>query len=155
MNRTRANGNHGLSNEKLYYVWNAMNDRCHNENAIVYHRYGARGIFVCDEWRTGNSSNYFAFREWCLANGWKPGLTIDRVDNDAGYSPDNCRVVCNRTQARNRRSTIWIQVDEDTKLSLPAACEKFGVNYKNCREFMYRRRDAMSPSEAYFKYIKG
>ena len=94
---------HGMSNERLYAVWNAMINRCYKENHKEYHRYGGRGITVCDQWR----NNYLSFREWAIANGYDENAprgqcTIDRVDNDKGYSPDNCRWVDMKLQAENR-----------------------------------------------------
>jgi len=67
--------------------YNGMIGRCHNPSAKDYPRYGGRGIYICDEWR----GHFDVFREWSLANGYHDGLTIDRVDNDKGYSPSNCQ----------------------------------------------------------------
>lgn len=76
-----------VRNEKLYHVFYGMKARCNNPNNPNYHKYGARGIKLCDEWE----HNYMAFRQWALENGYKEGLTIDRVDSDKGYYPENCR----------------------------------------------------------------
>ena len=80
---------HGLANkDPLYSVWKGMRERCSNPRQEFWHRYGGRGIRVCDEW-----DNFAAFREWALAHNWERGLQIDRIDDMRGYSPDNCRVV--------------------------------------------------------------
>ena len=83
--------------ERLYSIWSGMKQRCNNPNAPNFPRYGGRGITICDEW-----SDYTAFREWALSNGYADNLTIDRIDNDKGYSPDNCRWATKAQQVINR-----------------------------------------------------
>jgi hypothetical protein len=85
---------------RLYSVWSSMRWRCKDPTAPCYKNYGARGITVCAEWE-----DYMVFREWALAAGYAPGLTIDRIDNDAGYRPGNCRWVSRSVNIRNRRIT--------------------------------------------------
>lgn len=87
--------------KRLQKVWAAMRLRCFEPTYKAFKHYGARGITVCDEWR-GNST---AFVNWAFANGYRPGLEIDRRDNDGNYSPENCRFVTRKQNARNRRNT--------------------------------------------------
>lgn len=91
-----------ISTTRLYYCWSAFKARCLNPKAQAYRYYGARGITVCDEWR----GSFAAFEAWAIANGFKPELQIDRIDNDKGYSPDNCRWVDRVTNSNNRRDTL-------------------------------------------------
>jgi hypothetical protein len=91
---------HGYYGHPLYGVWNNMKNRCTNKNLQSYKNYGGRGIFVCEEWL-----NPKTFIEWCLANGWEKSLEIDRINNDDGYYPKNCRfVTISENQFNTRRS---------------------------------------------------
>lgn len=91
---------HGEKRTRLYNIWSGMKARCENPNEAAYPRYGGRGIMVCTEWR----SDFVAFRAWALENGYSPELTIDRRENDLGYSPSNCRWRTYTEQNRNRRN---------------------------------------------------
>lgn len=91
---------HGEANAPLYHVPNSMHQRCENPRAHDYQWYGAMGVTVCDEWKL---TEYPAFKAWALENGYRPGLTIDRIDPGKGYSPDNCRWITIAEQQRNRR----------------------------------------------------
>lgn len=95
---------HGGRNSKLYRIWSNMKDRCNNPDCKVYSDYGGRGIKVCKEW----IDDFSAFQKWALANGYKEGLTIDRKDNDKGYSPDNCRWTDRKIQGNNKRNCRYI-----------------------------------------------
>lgn len=86
------------SRSRLHSVWCNMKSRCTNPNSTKYADYGARGIRVCGEW-----ASYGNFLDWSLANGYQSDLTLDRKDNYAGYSPDNCRWVTTTVQQRNKR----------------------------------------------------
>lgn len=84
----------------LYKIWERMVWRCHHvtQGHTDYRYYRGRGITVCDEWR----ASFAAFRDWALAHGYAEGLSIDRIDNDGGYRPDNCRWVTMAEQAKNK-----------------------------------------------------
>lgn len=89
---------HGQSNTRLYYIWRAMKERCFNKNSRVYNRYGGRGITVCDEW----ANSFEAFYKWSINNGYSQKLTLDRIDNDGIYEPDNCRWTTMKVQNQNK-----------------------------------------------------
>ncbi len=76
----------------LYQTWACMKKRCINPKNKYYHRYGGRGITVCKEWR----NDYLSFKNWAMDNGYQDNLTIDRIDNNRGYGPDNCQWITNR-----------------------------------------------------------
>jgi hypothetical protein len=115
---------HGLYRHPLRYIHRTMVRRCHNEKDAAYHRYGARGIKVCDEWR--NSLQDFMI--WAIGAGWKPWLTIDRRNNDGNYEPSNCRFVNRTVQANNRRTNHIIEYNGE-KMSLADFCRKYNLSY--------------------------
>lgn len=89
--------------DRLDIIHFNMIQRCTNPNSTYFPRYGGRGITVCHEWRTRNN-----FKEWALSHGYRNNLTIDRIDNDKGYSPDNCRWVTPSQNCCNRSTTHFV-----------------------------------------------
>ena len=87
------------SKTKLYRVWENMKTRCLNKNNPGYSYYGARGISISADW----VNSFKAFKDWAMANGYKEGLSIDRIDNNGNYADHNCRWVTNEIQRRNTR----------------------------------------------------
>lgn len=118
---------HGGANTAIYSRWCSMKDRCCNPNNPSYHNYGGRGITICDEW----VKDFEAFRTWAYENGYRPNLTLERIDNNKGYSPDNCRFISNARQQRNRRKTVMLTYNGETK-PLATWCDIYGLNLKTC-----------------------
>lgn len=84
--------------KNLFWVWHGIKARCLNPNHSTFYRYGGRGISVCKQWL--NDSKLFF--DWALSNGWSKGLTVDRINNDGDYSPENCRIVSHAENCQNR-----------------------------------------------------
>ena len=122
--RKEITSTHNLSKTLPYDTWVSMVRRCHNSRDKDYVNYGARGITVCSEWLS-----YPNFYKWMTDNGYVKGLTIDRIDNDKGYSPENCRLVTMRVQQQNRRNTIFVKLDGVT-LPLIEVSRKFNIHYQ-------------------------
>lgn len=119
------NHKHKMSGSRLYEIWQGMKSRCYNVHDARYSRYGGRGIIVCDEWK----NDFDSFYHWSIENGYDNSLTIDRIDNDKNYCPDNCRWADAKTQARNRSTNIEITIGNATK-TLTEWCEIFDLDYK-------------------------
>jgi hypothetical protein len=128
---------HGLSDSRINRIWYHMKNRCYNKKHPKYKDYGGRGITVCDEW----IDDFQAFVFWAFRNGYKNNLSIDRDDNDKGYSPDNCRWVNNTTQCRNKRTTFMLEYNGVTK-PLMTWCDEFSLYYPCVyQNIKYRARD--------------
>lgn len=121
---------HGKSHSRLFSIWSNMISRCENENIKVYQYYGKRGISVCKEWR----NDFREFYKWANAHGYKDDLTLDRIDNDKGYAPDNCRWVTMKSQANNTRRNRLITYNGETKTL------KQWADIMGCNESMLRSR---------------
>lgn len=118
---------------KLISVYYDMLKRCHDSKNKGYEKYGAKGIYVCEEWRS-NCSNFY---KWAKENGYKEGLTIDRIDNNKGYSPDNCRWTTWKVQTVNRRNTRWILFNGEKK-TLKEWSEELNISYQVLADRIYR-----------------
>ncbi|AFL99510.1 AP2 domain-containing protein [Desulfitobacterium dehalogenans ATCC 51507] len=90
---------HGHTDDRLNSIWRDMKKRCYNPRNKSYKDYGARGIELCNEWR----NDFMSFYKWAIANGYSDELSIDRIDNDKGYEPSNCRWATRLTQNINQR----------------------------------------------------
>lgn len=127
---------HKYSDYSLYRTWISMRKRCYSVTEPAYKDYGGRGITVCDEW----NSDYNSFLIWAKSNGYQKGLTIDRIDNDKGYYPDNCRFVDNYVQANNKRNNIKICFNNEVD-TLPNWARKLKVSASMLYSRYYKNND--------------
>ena len=121
----RYNGatTHGETHTRLHMIWRRMRERCGNSNS-AHERYAGRGIKVCEEWQ-----KYENFAKWARENGYDDTLSIERIDNDGDYCPENCKWIPRSLQARNRGTTLWVEY-QGRKMSLAEACEIANMPYK-------------------------
>ena len=143
--RAEANRTHGSEPRRLYRIWGDMKNRCRNPKNSHYLNYGGRGIAVCEEWL-----EYPAFRDWAIANGYQENLSIDRIDVNGNYTPDNCRWISMTEQNRNKRTTNWI-VHNGKRMCLDVACREAGINCGTVRS--RAKYSGISCQEAFDFYI--
>ena len=126
---------------RLNRIYYCMISRCYDKKNNRYNIYGGRGIVVCDEWLDKKtvilgrriSKGYLAFKEWALSHGYRDDLTIDRIDVNKGYSPENCRWATPKEQANNRRTSVLVTYKGEAK-TLPQWCEELNLNYETVRQ---------------------
>lgn len=116
---------HGGTGTILHHKWTGMRDRCNNPNSKQYSYYGGRGIRICDEWQ----NSFAAFRDWALSAGYKDGLSLDRIDVNGNYCPDNCRWISMAEQQANKRSNVRIEYNGETH-TIAEWAEITGIDYK-------------------------
>ena len=102
---------HGLSGSPLHITWKHIIGRCNNPNDKAYMNYGGRGIIICSEWK----NNFMSFYGWAISAGWKQGLQIDRINNNDGYYPENCRIVTKNQNCSNTRGRVNIRAVKEYK----------------------------------------
>lgn len=141
------NTTHGESKSRLYRIWYGMKNRCYNEKQDCFDRYGGRGIKICDEW----INDFIKFKEWAESNGYTEELTLDRIDNNGNYEPNNCKW------------SIWTDQIENRRCSVDTVITAFGetksiykwVNDPRCsitvRVLSYRIRAGWTPEDAITK----
>lgn len=104
---------HGMTNTRLYRIRQGMIARCYNENSASYSKYGAKGIKVCEEWLGENG--FINFYNWAMENGYEEHLTLDRINPQGNYEPDNCRWSTYKEQANNTKATVFLTYKGETK----------------------------------------
>lgn len=132
MCRRCAHKDHGLSKTSRAYIsWTGMHNRCYDPQCDSWEDYGGRGITICDRW-------FNNFRNFYADMGERPeGMEIDRQDNDGNYEPGNCRWATASQNARNKRTTVWVEYAGRT-VSLAEAAELSGIHYETLRSRVNR-----------------
>ena len=123
------NSTHGLSKTKLHGIWNMMKQRCNNPNQAKYKNYGGRGIKVCDEWQ----NSFESFYSWAMSNGYSEKLSIDRIDVNGNYEPNNCRWVTNKVQSNNTRVNHCVEYNGESH-TMTEWAEITGIKRETIRE---------------------
>lgn len=148
--QSEASTTHGLTGNRLYTIWNGIIGRCYHTNNPNYKHYGQRGITMCSEWK----NNVHEFIKWANENGYNDSLTIDRIDNNGNYEPNNCRWVDYHTQEVNKRHSkasaknatkhIWT-INGETKPAIEW-CKIYNISFPTV---IYRiKKYCMKPEEA-------
>lgn len=115
---------HGGRYTRLYNIWLNMKQRCSNPKASHYEYYGGKGVSVCEEWK----KSFSTFRDWALSNDYEDGLTIDRIESDKDYCPENCRWVTHLKQMSNTTRNVMLTYQGETH-SLSEWSRIVGVPY--------------------------
>lgn len=105
-----SNTTHGMKGTRIYNIWCDMRKRCNNKNHWAYYRYGERGIKVCEEWQ-----DFQNFYDWSMSHGYRDDLTIERINNDRDYSPENCKWATRKEQSNNTSRTHYVTVNGETR----------------------------------------
>jgi hypothetical protein len=111
-----------LKNKRLYRIWKGMRTRCNNPNFPAYKYYGGKGVQVCDEW-----NSFESFQDWALENNYDDSLTIDRINGDGDYRPDNCRWVDTFVQQNNKSNKVLTEIN-GKQMTMREISESYGIN---------------------------
>lgn len=133
---------HGLSSHPLYNIHRAMLNRCHSTRSVSYRFYGAKGVRVCKAWHDPK-----VFMDWALSHGWRPGLTIDRINPKRGYSPANCRFITLAENVGRQDRVVRIRV-AGQEMTLAEAALKYGIAagtiYQRIKKLGWTHEEAVS-----------
>ncbi|MBS4171915.1 hypothetical protein [Bacillus sp. FJAT-49736] len=136
---------HGKRNTLIYHIWCSIKGRCFRTTCKDFPNYGGRGITMCDSWR----NDFMSFYEWSMSNGYKEGLSIDRINNDGNYEPSNCRWVTQAKQSRNKSNNRFITIDGMTK-TLADWCKFYKVHISTAHS---RIKSGKTGKEIFIKNI--
>lgn len=125
------NFKYGCKTNRIYHIWRGMKARCFNKNNPNYPRYGGRGIIVCDEWK----DNFDSFRLWAVTNGYSDELSIDRIDFDGNYCPENCRWATTTEQNNNKSNNAYFTENGKTQ-TLAEWCKEFNADRDRVKYYM-------------------
>lgn len=127
-----------VNSERLNRIWRNMRQRCYNPNRNDYKHYGGRGINICSAW-----GEYAKFKKWALENGYTSELTLERINNNGDYSPENCRWIPFPEQRANTSQTRIITINNESK-PLKYWCEDYGISYHAVCQRIHRGMDEIS-----------
>lgn len=122
--KQERNATHGLRKHDLYKTWLNIKSRCYNSNNSHYKYYGKKGIGMCDDWR----NNFKVFYDWAINNGWKRGLSIERIDNNKQYEPENCKWIDISKQSQNRTTNHYVADKNGNVYTIAEISRKTNIN---------------------------
>lgn len=122
--------NHGKG-RRIYRIYSNMKQRCYNSNTPTYEYYGGKGVYICDDW-LNKKNGFINFYDWSMNNGYSEKLTIDRINVDKNYSPDNCRWVDMETQANNKTTSCFVKINNEIK-TVKQWCDFYNLSYSAVR----------------------
>ena len=146
--RNKDNRIHHPENERLLRIWRAMLHRCYKETDEHYDYYGGRGIKVCDDWH-----DFETFQKWALANGYADNLTVDRLDGNKDYCPENCSWATMTVQNNHKSDTKWLTYKGKTQ-SLSDWCRELGLDYFRIKARLNSLGWSVEDAFEYGKYKK-
>ena len=123
--------------KRLYSIYNGIKKRCYNSHEVRYKDYGGRGIRMCDEW-LDSSTGFDKFVDWALSHGYREDLSIDRINPDGNYCPENCQWATTKAQNINKRGTLLVEYNGE-KIPLLTLCERAKVSYDTVHDRIYKR----------------
>lgn len=135
INIGKNNTTHGKTKTRIYSIFRQIKQRCYDQNNGNYYKYGGRGITMCQEWK----NDFMSFYNWAINNGYKEGLTIDRINNNGNYEPSNCRWTTAKIQARNKRNNHLITYNNETHC-ISEWAEKMNKGYHNLYTSLFYRK---------------
>ena len=124
----KRNKKHECQDRKLQAIWRTMKHRCSSPKHNRYRNYGGKNIHVCEEWQ-----DFDVFAQWALSHGYQHGLTIDRINVNSSYTPDNCRFVTSKEQANNKTTNKWVEYNGE-KYTVAKLADKIGMKYTTLNE---------------------
>lgn len=130
--RNRENAKHGQARTRMFKIWGGIKNRCLNPGSKDYPNYGGRGVKICAKWE----NNFTAFRDWAIAHGYTDRLTIERINANGDYAPDNCKWIPAEKQAANRRCCVTYQ-----GLCIAEWCRRTGISYAAVMKRIYKGWD--------------
>ena len=138
LNREAKYKTHEKTNTRIYGIYNGIKTRCYNKNMNMYKYYGGRGIKMCDEWK----NNFESFYQWSINNGYRDELTIDRIDVNKNYEPNNCRWIPMNEQHYNRTDNVYYIINNQKKC-LAELCKEYNMPYQTVRKRLERGHDIL------------
>ena len=139
------NASHMMSKTKIYMIFHGMIDRCYRKTSSEYHNYGNRGIIICDGW----VKSFESFKDWAFDNGYKEGLSIERLNVDGNYEPNNCTWIPKNKQALNKRNSVFVTID-GIKKNMCELIKEFGL--KSTKPYVdYKKYGEEFVIQKYFK----